>query len=94
MGSRLKVPHMGWSIATRQSGSRVFGELPERGRFYFVHSYYVELKDSADLLYEAEYGNRFCAGFAKDRLIGVQFHPEKSHKFGMTLMKEFVELPA
>jgi imidazole glycerol-phosphate synthase subunit HisH len=91
-GSNLKVPHMGWSIATRQSGAPVFQSLSERSRFYFVHSYFVELNDQADLLFEAEYGNKFCAGFVKDRMIGVQFHPEKSLRHGMCLMKEFVDL--
>jgi glutamine amidotransferase len=91
-GIQLKVPHMGWNIAKRRTGSSVFELLPERGRFYFVHSFFVELNDESDLLYETEYGKKLCAGFVRDRIIGVQFHPEKSHRYGMELMTEFVNL--
>lgn len=89
---RLKLPHMGWNVADRVGGFAPCSGLAARSRFYFVHSYYVDLASPSDVLYEAEYGFRFCAGFAKERLIGVQFHPEKSHRYGMEFMRNFLDL--
>ena len=89
---KLKVPHMGWNVADRVGVVGSCPGLANRSRFYFVHSYFVELSNQSDALYEAEYGFRFCAGFAKERLIGVQFHPEKSHRYGIEFMRNFLEL--
>ncbi len=83
---KLMIPHIGWSEV---SGSN--GMLKERieNKFYFVHSYYVELSDDKILLFTSKYGVEFCSAFQKENIIGVQFHPEKSHKFGMHLLNEF-----
>ena len=61
-------------------------------RFYFVHSYYVELDDPSLAIATAFHGREFCAAFQKDAIFGAQFHPEKSHKFGMALMKRVWEI--
>lgn len=89
----LKIPHMGWNLATPTKESPVLKEFPDGARFYFVHSFYVQCEDPSDALLSATYGpTRFDAGFQHDNLIGVQFHPEKSHRFGMWLLKNFAEL--
>ena len=59
-------------------------------RFYFVHSYFVKCNNNADIIAETTYGIKYTCGFKKDNIMGLQFHPEKSHKFGMNLMKKFV----
>jgi glutamine amidotransferase len=63
----------------------------EERRFYFVHSYKVVPNDPDISIGECDYGGAFCAAFQKSNVFGVQFHPEKSHRFGMSLMKKFVE---
>ncbi|MDS1369872.1 imidazole glycerol phosphate synthase subunit HisH [Aliarcobacter butzleri] len=87
----LKVPHMGWNIVNHEKISILFNELESEKRFYFVHSYYVELNCKKDILTITNYGHNFVSAFEKENIIGVQFHPEKSHKFGMNLIKNFVE---
>ena len=90
--AKLKVPHMGWNVVkpTRPNALISLGE--EEQRFYFVHSYRVVPDDPEVIIGVANYGSEFCAAFQKDNIIGVQFHPEKSHRFGMALMKRFMEL--
>jgi len=88
----LKVPHMGWNIArinTPSSLTRGFNEDP---RYYFVHSYYVEVKNLADSLMRTHYGFDFDSAIGFENIYGVQFHPEKSHRFGMQLLKNFSEI--
>ena len=87
----LKIPHMGWNIAIASKYSSLIPNQDLERRFYFVHSYYVKLKYKSDSLFETNYGHQFTSGFERDNIIGVQFHPEKSHKFGMELMRNFVE---
>ncbi len=90
MDEGLKIPHMGWREVVWQKQARLSENLSD-SRFYFAHSYYVRPADANDALVTADYGNRFVAGVEKDNLVGVQFHPEKSHRFGMQLLKNFVE---
>jgi len=88
----LKIPHMGWNIVNLQKNSKLFeGMENQENRFYFVHSYAVECKDKNDILTTTHYGYDFVSSFEKKNIIGCQFHPEKSHKFGMALFKNFVE---
>ena len=90
--SDLKTPHMGWNIAHIQKKSKLFeGIEKEENRFYFVHSYAVECNNKEDILTITNYGYDFVSSFERDNIIGCQFHPEKSHKFGMRLFKNFVE---
>ena len=92
-GSGLKVPHMGWNLVAPAKASPIVSGYPSNARFYFVHSYYVRCADPADPLLTTSYGPvSFDAGFQHDNLFGVQFHPEKSHRFGMWLLKNFAEL--
>jgi glutamine amidotransferase len=85
----MTVPHMGWNYVAAAKQHPVLARL-ELPRFYFVHSYWVQCRDRADVLLESQYGDcRFTAGVAKDTVVGVQFHPEKSHNFGMQLLTNF-----
>ncbi len=88
--SELKVPHMGWNFVEVKDENLKMN-LIDPSRFYFVHSYYIQCHDTSDVLITCQYGNEFVAGFKKDNMMGVQFHPEKSHKYGMELMRYFVE---
>ncbi len=89
----LKTPHMGWDIAdvADPADPLTRGLKDEPQRYYFVHSYYAVCDDPADTLMTCEYGPVFAAAVRRGRVWGVQFHPEKSHRFGMRLLKNFVE---
>jgi glutamine amidotransferase len=88
----LKVPHMSWNQIDVVKTSRLFADMHEDPRFYFVHSYLVQLNRNEDLLARTTYGYPFCSALEKENIAGVQFHPEKSHKFGMKLLKNFAEM--
>jgi len=87
----LKVPHMGWNTIRVRGANPLFEEMAEGSRFYFVHSYHVQCRAGADVLATTDYGGDFVSAFARDNIAGVQFHPEKSHRFGMRLLKNFAE---
>jgi len=88
-GTSLKVPHMGWNTIEPRKASPLFADMYAEPRFYFVHSYYVACERSEDVLAVSRYGNEFCSCVQSANVFGVQFHPEKSHKFGMKLLKNF-----
>ncbi|MBW3631352.1 MAG: imidazole glycerol phosphate synthase subunit HisH [Gemmatimonadetes bacterium] len=85
----LKIPSMGWSGVTVRKPHPLFENMHEDPRFYFVHSYHFELDRPEDVLTVSRYGYEFASAFARDNVWGVQFHPEKSHKFGMRLLDNF-----
>lgn len=87
----LKIPHMGWNIIKHKKSSKLFDEFESEKRYYFVHNYYVEANQNDDILTTTPYTHNFVSSFEKGNIIGCQFHPEKSHKFGMTLLKNFLE---
>ena len=88
--SKLKVPNMGWNtvdfVAVSNYHDIYHGVHP---KFYFVHSYYVDCEDTDDILGTSNYGINYTSAFQKNNILGTQFHPEKSHKFGMALLKSF-----
>lgn len=85
----LKVPHMGWNdIAITQQNSLTDGFDGEI-RFYFVHSYFVKVENPAHSMMKCSYGLEFDAAVHKNNIYGSQFHPEKSHKFGMQFLRNF-----
>lgn len=88
----LKIPHMGWNRVEPARPDPLLQSLPPDPRFYFVHSYYVRCDDSATVLLWATHGVRFAAGIRHDNIWGMQFHPEKSHMFGLALIRQFVAL--
>ncbi len=88
----VRVPHMGWKHLRAHKSSRLLEGLDATARFYFVHSYHVVCDEPGDVLATAHYGADFVAMVQRDNIHGAQFHPEKSHRFGMRLLKNFVEL--
>jgi glutamine amidotransferase len=90
--SLLKVPHMGWNTIRSVRANPLIPIGDKESRFYFVHSYKVVPNDPTISIGLCNYGGEFCAAFQQENIFGVQFHPEKSHRFGMELVKRFVEL--
>jgi len=89
----LKVPHMGWNSLSPISQERLYFNMPDYPpRFYFVHSYYFEPENSEEISAYCHYGFPFAAAFEKLNINGVQFHPEKSHKFGTQLLTNFLAI--
>ena len=88
---KLKIPHMGWDIVTFTQENKLLSEIDGRQRYYFVHSYHAKCDSERNVLMRCEYGYEFAASVVNENVYGVQFHPEKSHDFGMRLLKNFVE---
>ncbi len=88
----LAIPHMGWNKVYPTSADGLFQGLDEKNRFYFVHSYHVVCHSESNVLATADYGTKFTCSIHRNNIYGVQFHPEKSHKFGMRLLKNFGEM--
>jgi imidazole glycerol-phosphate synthase subunit HisH len=86
-----RIPHMGWNITRTTRENALVPMDDEEKRFYFVHSYYVKLKNQEDEILSTSYGINYTSGFEVDNIMGVQFHPEKSHRFGMALLKNFAQ---
>ena len=89
MHETQKIPNMGW-LETKVTKHSLLMESLERARFYFAHSYHVKVANLEDQLLGAHYGYDFTAGIEFGNICGVQFHPEKSHKFGLKLMSNFI----
>lgn len=85
----VKVPHMGWNQVFLTAPSPLFEGIADGSRFYFVHSYYVEPVERSIVLGETEYGVRFAAAVGRDRIFGIQFHPEKSAREGLRVLANF-----
>ena len=89
---KLPIPHMGWNIVESKDTDLLFNGLIRENRFYFVHSFFVECVSEENILASCQYGNKFTCSIFKDNIFGVQFHPEKSHKFGMKLLENFASI--
>ncbi|MBI2389036.1 MAG: imidazole glycerol phosphate synthase subunit HisH [Deltaproteobacteria bacterium] len=87
----LRVPHMGWNELKPTRSHPLLEGLGHDARFYFVHSYHAVCDDVNDAIANAHYGYDFAAVIARDNVMGTQFHPEKSHRFGLALLRNFVE---
>lgn len=87
--SQLKVPHMGWNLVQKKNCSSLTEGFTDDYRFYFVHSYFIKVDAEEYSILQTKYGITFDSGIQKDNIMGVQFHPEKSHRFGMNLFKNF-----
>jgi imidazole glycerol-phosphate synthase subunit HisH len=89
--SELKIPHMGWNYISVKKSSPLISKGSKK-KFYFVHSYYVKCDHEKDVLATCNYGSEFDCMIQHDNIFGAQFHPEKSHKFGMELFDNFSKL--
>jgi imidazole glycerol-phosphate synthase subunit HisH len=91
-GQKSKLPHMGWNDVVPKNGSRLFRELQSEARFYFLHSYYFVPLNQEDVLAMTDYAGSYASSVGSGNIFGVQFHPEKSHQWGIQLLKNFAEL--
>lgn len=91
-GDKIRIPHMGWNLVKEVNANPLIESLPNESRFYFVHSFMVHVENEEDRIMQTNYGVDFDSVIAKNNVYGAQFHPEKSHKFGMNLLKNFMEL--
>ncbi|WP_318484968.1 imidazole glycerol phosphate synthase subunit HisH [Photobacterium leiognathi] len=87
----LKIPHMGWNIV-KSLKDNSYIDVDNESRFYFVHSYHVQCNNEHDIMLSCNYGYDFTCAFSHENIIGAQFHPEKSHKFGIHFFKKYLEL--
>ncbi len=90
----MKIPHMGWNIVRYQAGNPLFKGFEdfEETRFYFVHSYHFVCNNEENSIGKTIYGSEFTCAVQNNNIFGVQFHPEKSHKFGMKLLHNYINL--
>jgi glutamine amidotransferase len=89
---RAKLPHMGWNDVECKTGHPLFTGLEQKAIFYFLHSFYFQCHDDENSIATANYGVKFTSAINKKNIYGVQFHPEKSHQFGETLLKNFSKI--
>jgi glutamine amidotransferase len=89
--AHLKIPHMGWNTLEVRRPHPLVANLQTDSRFYFVHSYHIVCDNEIDIVAHTDYGYPLAAVIARDNVMGAQFHPEKSHKYGMQLLKNFAE---
>ena len=90
----LKVPHMGWNQVWRVREHPLFEGIPDGADFYFVHSYYADPVDESWIGARTEYGRSFTSAILRDNLMGTQFHPEKSGRWGLRLLENFTRIVA
>ena len=90
--NKIKVPHMGWNIVKKTAPSLLTHNFEEESRFYFVHSYYVEVENQENSILKTTHGLEFDSAIQNKNVYGAQFHPEKSHKFGMKLLYNFSKI--
>jgi imidazole glycerol-phosphate synthase subunit HisH len=91
-GKKMDVPHVGWNNIIPKRENPILAGLDNNSYFYFLHSYYCEAHDDTNVVSTTKYGNYFTSTINDGNLFGVQFHPEKSHQFGIQLLKNFSEL--
>lgn len=89
---QLACPHMGWNDVTPVQGNRLFKDLEQDAKFYFLHSYYIDCNINDDIAATTHYGFNFACAVQHRNIYGVQFHPEKSHHYGQQLLKNFGEI--
>lgn len=92
VSKKMKVPHMGWNNVKIISHNKITKNLSDKEKYYFVHSYYVSVKDQKYSLMKTIYSLEFDSGIFFENIYGFQFHPEKSNKYGMKLLKNFSEI--
>ena len=89
---KMKVPHMGWNLVEKSTSSLITNNFEVESKFYFVHSYYVEVEKQENSILKTTYGLEFDSAIQHKNVYGAQFHPEKSHKYGMKLLENFSKI--
>lgn len=89
--TKVRVPHMGWNIIENTEGCLLYAGMGLEPRFYFDHSYYFTANSPEHVCGTVRHGIEFAAGIHRGNIFGVQFHPEKSHRFGLALFRNFIE---
>jgi len=92
ISAKIKIPHMGWNVVDISNPCALTQNFSKEIRFYFVHSYFVKVENPFHSMMRCNYGIQFDAAIRNENIYGVQFHPEKSHKFGMQLLRNFAAL--
>jgi len=90
--SNFKIPNMGWNSIKLYQRNSILDSEYESQRFYFVHSYYISCNEKKDILASSIYGIEFVSAFQHENILGVQFHPEKSHKYGLEVLDKFAKM--
>ena len=90
--SNFRIPHMGWNQIEIVRNHKIVENIDSLNRFYFLHSYYINLYDQNEAVADTYYGNSFNSIIQKENIIGIQFHPEKSHKYGIKLFENIISL--
>lgn len=91
LSSEYYVPHMGWNTISLSGANSIFDGADDEFGFYFVHSFYFDLEEEIDVMAKTTYGVEFTSAIKKGNIVATQFHPEKSHSNGVTLLKNFAE---
>tara|TARA_Y100000768_G_C23990897_1_gene692760 strand:+ start:5216 stop:5845 length:630 start_codon:yes stop_codon:yes gene_type:complete len=89
---KLKIPHMGWNYVNVCGKDNILANFKDQPRFYFVHSFCVKTFDESIVIGKTNYSEEFVSAFQRDNIIGLQFHPEKSHEYGMQVFRNFIKL--
>jgi glutamine amidotransferase len=90
--SDFRIPHVGWNTIKYKLSDNLFKDIEDNKTYYFTHSYYVECNEESNILSTSNYGLDFVSSFKKDNIYGTQFHPEKSHLYGLKLLENFSKL--
>jgi len=88
----LKIPHLGWNQVAQKTDAPIWKDVPDRSFYYFAHSYYFQPEVDEVTTGQTEYGIKYTSAVWKDNVFGVQFHPEKSQKWGLKILKNFIKL--
>ena len=92
VSQQLPLPHMGWNSVQVTRKTKLTESLGDNSKFYFVHSFYADVKNSEDILLQSHYGHDFTSGISEGNIYALQFHSEKSHKYGMGIFKSFASI--
>lgn len=87
-----KVPQMGWNTISKKKESVLMNNIPDQSEFYFIHSYYVDCRNTEDILNTTIYDSSFVSAIQNNNIFGVQYHPEKSHHIGKQIFKNFLDV--
>jgi len=90
--NQIKIPHMGWNKISKKNEHPIWNKIDNDSYFYFVHSYFIEPEDKTNVIGQTNYGEKFCSVIAKNNIIAIQGHPEKSSVVGLQFLKNFIEI--